>query len=183
MTRGWCLQKGIKILSLGRKCYSWFTTASGLLLWVSSSKSDAQPFLLKFVYSYTLKKKKKIAPSWKRKKEELKLNPTASLSDHGHLLMFIIFQDYGEDHEVQCMDTPNVLWWANVWVGIALQEELMVDRWMRYCKNKHSEAARSSPGCEKLAEIAPAAIKTLQQLGDSGISAPLLTVFNPVACW
>lgn len=51
-----------------------------------------------------------------------------------------------------------------------------------YCKNKRSEAARSSSGCGKLAEIALAAIKTLQQLGDSGISAPLAIVFNPVAC-
>lgn len=42
------------------------------------------------------------------------------------------------------------------------------------CKNKLSEAARSNPGCEKLAEIAPAAIKTC--LGRGGISAPLAIV-------
>lgn len=85
--------------------------------------------------------------------------------------MFIIFQDYGNDHEIQCMDTPNVLWWANIWVAISLQEELTINRWMIYCENQLSEAATSSPGCEKLAEIALAAIKTC--LGVSGISAPL----------
>lgn len=79
------------------------------------------------------------------------------------------------------METLNVLWWANIWVGISLQEELMVDKWMMWCKNKLSEAARSSPGCEKLAEIALAAIKTC--LGVSGISAPLAIVFNAAASW
>lgn len=48
-----------------------------------------------------------------------------------------------------------------------------------YCKNKLSEAARSSPGCEKLAEIALAAIKTC--LGVSGIPAPLAIAFNAAA--
>lgn len=68
-------------------------------------------------------------------------------------------------------------------VGISLQEELMndVDRWMMCCKNKLSEAARGSPGCEKLAEIALAAIETC--LGVSGISAPSAIIFGAAVCW
>lgn len=56
-------------------------------------------------------------------------------------------------------------------MAISLQEELIINRGMIYFKNQLSEAATSSSGCEKLAEIALAAIKAC--LAVSGISAPL----------
>lgn len=62
-------------------------------------------FLLKFII---LKKYQFSSPKGEKKKEP-KLNLIASLSDHRHLLMFLIFQDYGKDHEIQCMNTLHSL--------------------------------------------------------------------------